>query len=248
MSLHDNPDAAADMPLFSAPLPAVELAPTGPQRPLAPIILAAGEKALDDEDLLTLLFAGIEPPETARSLATRLLAAFRTASRTLATPPDRLRRIAGIAEPHAAVIKAAEALATRHARASLPATIDPVLNDYNRVLAYCRTLAGHRAIEELHVFYLDTKNRLILDERHQHGSVNHTPLYPREVCVRALDTGARAIVIFHNHPSGDPSPSRTDIEMTNRLRDTLKLIDVALHDHLIVTASDAFSFRAKGLL
>lgn len=248
MTLQDNPDASPDMPLFTATLPAVELAPATAPRSLRAIILDSGDKSLHDEDLLTLLLSGIEPPDTARRIASRLLAAFRTASRTLATPPDRLRRIAGIGAAHAALLKTAEALATRHARASLPTTLDPVLNDYNRVLAYCRTLAGHRPIEELHVFYLDTKNRLILDERHQHGSVNHTPLYPREVCIRALDTGATAIIVFHNHPSSDPSPSRADIDMTNRLRDTLKLIGVTLHDHLIVTASDSFSFRHKGLL
>lgn len=249
MTLRDNPDPPdGGIPLFSTALPAADTAPAADPRPLRRIILAAGEKALDDEDLLALLLAGLEPPATARRLAANLIAELRTASRVLAAPPDRLRRISGIGNSHAALLRAAEALATRHARASLPGTIDPVLNDYNRVLAYCRTLAGHRPIEELHVFYLDTRNRLILDERHQHGSVDHTPLYPREVCVRALETCAKAIIVLHNHPSGDPTPSRADIDMTGRLRDALKTIDVTLHDHLIVTSSDSFSFRHKGLL
>ena len=249
MNLSDNPDAPElQIPLFATGLPAMERVPATGRRALNTLILAAGERALDDRDLLALLLAGAEPPDTARDLATRLLAAFRTAARTLATPPDRLRRVDGIGEPHAALIKAAEALAIRHARASIPQAIDPLLDSYDRLVAYCRSLAGHRPVEELHVFYLDTKNRLIVDERHQHGTVNHTPLYPREVCIRALDTRATGIILFHNHPSDDPTPSRSDTQMTLRLRDALKLIDVALHDHLIVTRSHSFSFRNKGLL
>ena len=95
---------------------------------------------------------------------------------------------------------------------------------------------------------MDTKNRLIRDELLQTGTVNHTPVYPRQVCVRALEVAASALVVLHAHPSGDPTPSRADVEMTARLRDALKTIDVDLHDHIVVTPSAAFSFREKGLL
>lgn len=232
------------MPLFAAP---PDLS-TPRARPLRQLIVDAGAASLDDEDLIALLLAGLEPPPAARRLAAALITAFRTAPRVLAAPPGRLRQVAGIANSHAAIIKASEALATRHARASLPVTVNPVLDNYDRVIQYCRTLGAHQPVEELHLLHLDAKNRLIADERHQRGTVAHTPAYPREICVRALEVGASALIIFHNHPSDSADPSRADIAMTNTIRDALKLIGVTLHDHLIVTASDAFSFRGKGLL
>ena len=134
------------------------------------------------------------------------------------------------------------------ARAALPETFHPQLATYDKVVEYCRALAAHRDVEEFRALYLDTKNRLLRDELLQTGTVNHTPVYPRQVCVRALEVGATALVVLHPHPSGDPSPSRADVEMTNRLRDALKTIDVDLHDHIVVTPCDAFSFRQKGLL
>ena len=134
------------------------------------------------------------------------------------------------------------------AKAALPETFHPQLATYEKVVEYCRTLAAHRDIEEFRALYLDTKNRLIRDELLQSGTVNHTPVYPRQVCVRALEVAASALVVLHAHPSGDPTPSRADVEMTARLRDALKTIDVDLHDHIVVTPGDAFSFRQKGLL
>ena len=237
-----------EMPLFAAaatPEPALS-APRA--RSLQRLIVDAGAASLDDEDLIALLLAGVEHPATARQLAASLVSTFRSAPRILATPPDRLRQLAGIGHSHAAIIKAAEALAVRHARAAVPDTIDPLLNNYDLVVRYCRTLAAHRPVEELHLLHLDAKNRLIRDECHQRGSINHTPLYPREVCVRALQVNAAAMIVVHNHPSNSPTPSRADISMTEKLRDALKLIEVTLHDHLIVTASDVSSFRQLGLL
>ena len=133
------------------------------------------------------------------------------------------------------------------ARAALPERFHPQLATYEKVVEYCRSLAAHRDVEEFHALYLDTKNRLIRDELLQTGTVNHTPVYPRQVCVRALEVGAAALVVVHNHPSADPTPSRADVEMTTRLRDALKTIDVDLHDHIVVAPGDAFSFRTKGL-
>ena len=248
MDLFDNPDAPAlEMPLFAARTAAPEPAPSGRACRLRAHLLAGG-RALDDRDLLELLLGAAEPALRARELASHLLARFGTAPRAIAAPADRLRSLAGLDDAQVALLKTAEALAVRHARAAVPEIVDPVLNSYDRVVAYCRTLAAHRPAEELHLLHLDTRNRLIRDERHQRGSVNHTPLYPREVCIRALDANASAMIVVHNHPSGSPDPSRADVSMTEKLRDALKLIEVTLHDHLIVTASDVFSFRAKGLL
>ena len=134
------------------------------------------------------------------------------------------------------------------ARAEVPETVRLSLGSYAKVVDYCRTLAGHREVEEFHIFHLDRKNRLIADELHQHGSVSHTPAYPREICIRCLELQASAIIALHAHPSGDPEPSRADIDMTRRIQSALKTIDVTLLDHIIVTPSGSVSFQDRGLL
>ena len=156
--------------------------------------------------------------------------------------------MAGLNDAGIAAIKTAEALGIAMARAALPETFHPQLATYEKVVEYCRTLVAHRDVEEFHLLFLNTKNALIRDEVHQTGTINHTPVYPRQVCVRALEVGASALVVVHQHPSNDPTPSRADVEMTARLRDALKTIDVDLHDHIVVTSGAAFSFREKGLL
>ena len=134
------------------------------------------------------------------------------------------------------------------ARAALPERFHPHLANYEKVVEYCRSLAAHRDVEEFRALYLDIKNRLIRDELLQTGTVNHTVVYPRQLCVRALEVSASAMIIVHSHPSQDPTPSSADFELTARLRDSLKTIDVELHDHIVITAGDAFSFQQKGLL
>ena len=210
--------------------------------------LRAGRESVDGRELLQLLLAGSHPAAEAERLATVLLDTFGSPARVLAARTDTLRTVAGLGEAPIAAIKTAEALGIAMARAALPETFHPQLAIYDQVIEYCRALAAHRDVEEFHALYLDTKNRLIRDECLQTGTVNHTPVYPRQVCVRALEVGATALVVVHPHPSGDPTPSRADVEMTSRLRDALKTIDVNLHDHIVVVPGDAFSFRQKGLL
>ena len=211
-------------------------------------LLRAGRDALDDRELLQLLLVGSHPAAEASQLATRLLDTFGSPARVLAARPDTLRAVSGLNEAGIAAVKTAEALGIAMARAALPERFHPQLATYAKVVEYCRTLAAHRDVEEFRALYLDTKNRLIRDDLLQTGTINHTPVYPRQVCVRALEVGAAALVVLHSHPSGDPSPSRADVEMTARLRDALKTIDVDLHDHIVVTSGAAFSFREKGLL
>ena len=210
--------------------------------------LRAGPDAVDDRELLQLLLAGSHPAAEAERLAGMLLETFGSPARVLAARTDTLRTVAGLGKAGIAAVKTAEALGIAMARAALPESFHPQLATYEKVVEYCRTLAAYRDVEEFRALYLDTKNRLIRDELLQTGTINHTPVYPRQVCVRALEVGASALVVLHPHPSGDPTPSRADVEMTARLRDALKTIDVDLHDHIVVTPSDAFSFREKGLL
>ena len=210
--------------------------------------LRAGREAVDDRDLLELLLSARQSVDDAGALAASLLDTFGTAPRALAARPDRLRSVPGLSEDAIAALKAAEALGIRMARAEVPQTVRPSLRSYEKVIEYCRTLAGHREVEEFHLLYLDRKNRLIADECLQKGSVCHTLVYPREICIRCLELQASAIVALHPHPSGNPDPSRADIDMTNRIRDALKTIEVTLLDHVIVSSTGSVSFQARGLL
>ena len=211
-------------------------------------LLCAGREAVDNRELLQLLLSGSHPAAEAERLAGLLLDTFDSPARVLAARPDTLRTVPGLGEAGIASIKTAEALGIAMARAALPESFHPQLETYEKVVEYCRALAAHRDVEVFHLLFLNTKNALIRDEVHQTGTINHTPVYPRQVCVRALEVGAAALVVLHQHPSGDPTPSRADVEMTACLRDALKTIDVNLHDHIVVTPGDAYSFREKGLL
>ena len=245
-----------EMPLYD--MPAAPTPDRGPaqasmreaasRRRLRARFLRAGREAVDDRDLLELLLSGRPSVDDAGALAASLLDMFGTAPRALAARPDRLRSVPGLSEDAVAVLKAAEALGIRMAREEVPDAVRPSFGSYDKVIEYCRTLAGHREVEEFHLLYLNRRNLLIADECHQKGSVCHAPVYPREICVRALELQASAVVAVHDHPSGSPDPSRADIDMTNRIRDALKTIEVTLLDHVIVTPTGSVSFQARGLL
>ena len=245
-----------DMALFDVPAPpAPDRGPgqapvrkAAGRRRLQTRFLRAGREAVDDRELLELLLSGCHSAAEAGALAADLLAVFGTAPRVLAARPDRLGTVPGLSGDAIAAIKTAEALGIRMARADVSDTVRPSFGNYDKVIEYCRTLAGHREVEEFRVLYLDRKNRLVADELHQRGTVCHTPVYPREICVRALELQASALIAVHNHPTSDPSPSKADIDTTRRIRDALKTIEVTLLDHVIVTSGEAFSFRESGLL
>ncbi len=244
MDLFDNPDLPQS---HAPPLPAIQLQNPAVSNPLRAGLLDPSQP-LDDLQLLTLLLSATTDAARARHLALQLLSRFRTAPQVLSAPAPRLRALTDLHDTQIVLLKTADRLAARHARAELPEIVEPTLHTYDRVIAYCRTLAGQRSTEEFHLLHLDTRNRLIRDECHRRGTVNHVPAHAREICIAALDACASAMIAVHNHPSGCANPSRQDIKFTQELRDALKLIDVTLHDHIVVTASDQFSFRAKGLL
>ena len=237
-----------EMPLYDMPAAPASIRQAARRRRLRARFLRAGREAVDDRDLLELLLSGLPSVDDAAALAASLLDMFGTAPRALAARPDRLRRVAGLSEDAIAVLKAAEALGIRMARTEVPDSVRPSFGSYDKVIEYCRTLAGHREVEEFRILYLNRKNRLIADECLQKGSVCHTPVYPREICIRCLELQASAIIALHPHPAGDPEPSRADIDMTNRIRDALKTIEVTLLDHVIITPTASFSFQARGLL
>ena len=245
----DTPEPGfRDMPLYDVPAPPASVREAASRRRLQARFLRAGREAADDRDLLELLLSGHRWATEAGALATSLLEIFGTAPRVLAARPDRLRTVPGLSEDAIAAIKTAEALGIRMARADVPQTVRPSFGNYSKVIEYCRTLAGHREVGEFHALYLDRRNRLIADELHQRGTVCHTPAYPREICIRCLELQASAIIAIHDHPTGDPEPSRADIDMTRRIRDALKTIEVTLLDHVIVTPTGSLSFQERGLL
>ena len=237
-----------DIALLDMPAPPASVREAPRRRRLQARFLRAGREAVDDRELLELLLSGRPAVTDAGALAAGLLKVFGTAPRVLAARPDRLRSVPGLAEDAVAVLKAAEALGIAMAREAVPDIVRPTLNNYRKVIDYCRTLAGHRETEEFHLLFVDRKNRLIANELHQTGTVSHTPAYPRQICIRALELQASALIAVHNHPSGDPQESKADVEMTRRIRDALKTIDVTLLDHVIVTPAGALSFREKDLL
>ena len=244
----DSVGGLDEMPLYDVPAAPASIREAAAHRRLRARFLRAGREAVDDRELLELLLSGRQAAGDAAALAGALLDMFGTTPRVLAARPDRLRTVPGLSEDAIAALKTAEALGIRMARADVPDTVRPSFGSYDKVIEYCRTLAGHREVEEFRILYLNRKNLLIADECLQKGSVCYTPVYPREICIRCLELQASAVIALHPHPSSDPEPSRADIQMTNRIRDALKTIEVTLLDHLIVTPTGSVSFQARGLL
>lgn len=208
--------------------------------------LAAGPEALADYELLELLLFLAKPRGDVKPLAKRLIAGFGSFAEAVSAPVDALARVEGMGEASIVALKTAEATAARLLGQSL---LDrPLLTNWTQLLDYCRVSIAYRSVEEVRVLYLDRKNRLIRDERQGRGTVDHTPLYTREVVKRALELGASALIVVHNHPSGDPTPSQADITVTRQLAEAATALGLTLHDHLIVARGGHTSFRAAGLL
>ena len=160
--------------------------------------------------------------------------------------PEALAEVDGVKDTTIAALKVVREAANRLSRAEL--TGRTVLSSWQALLDYCRSAMGRATVEEFRVFFLDRKNALIADERQQQGTVDQTAVYPREVVKRALELGASAIIIAHNHPSGDTTPSRGDIDMTRQIKEACEKLGIALHDHVIVSRSSTTSFKSLGLI
>ena len=249
MNLQDAPAQNTTAPRQLAIVdPSADPHTTSPHNSLPARLIHTDHGCLDDHDLLQLLLEFHHPPAQADTLATTLLDSYATAAATLAADSHHLAHHLGLPQPTITLLKTAEALGIRLARARLPSTIPPTLANYQAVIDYCRTLAGHRQIEELHLLYLNNRNTLISSERHQRGTIDNIPVFPREICIRALQTHAAAIILVHQHPSGDPTPSHADIQMTKNVHNALKTIGVALHDHIVISPSGSCSFSQQGML
>jgi len=209
-------------------------------------LLGAGIDTMQDYELLEVLLFLALPRCDTRATARLLLRRFGTLSAAFAADAERLREVEGIGEAGIATIRLAREIATRLAREQVMHR--PVLSSWKALLDYCRVMLAEETRERFHLLFLDGKNRLIADEVQQQGTVDHTPVYPREVARRALELQASAIIMVHNHPSGDPTPSREDIAMTGTVRDALKPLGIAVHDHLVIGRTGHASFKSLGLL
>lgn len=206
----------------------------------------AGADALPDYELLEmLLFRAIKRGDT-KPLAKQLLSRFGTFAEVLSAPPERLMEVKGVGEAVATEIKLVHAAAMRLMRGQV--INRPMLSTWNAILEYVRAAMAFHDTEQFRILFLDKKNQLIADEVQQQGTVDHTPVYPREVIKRALDLAATAIVLVHNHPSGDPTPSLADIEMTKKIVDAGQRLNIVVHDHVIVGRKGHVSFRSNGLI
>ncbi len=207
----------------------------------------AAPEALPDYELLeAVLFGAIKRRDT-KPLAKQLLDKFDNSFvEVINAPPERLKEVKGIGDAAVTQIKLVRAAALRFMKGSIMQR--PVLNSWDAVLAYCRGAMGFDTKEQLRVLFLDRKNRLIADEVQQSGTVDHTPVYPREVVKRALELAASAVILVHNHPSGDPTPSRADVDMTKQIVDAARPLGIAVHDHLIVGRHGHSSLKALKLL
>jgi len=208
--------------------------------------LSGGHKAMPDYELLELLLFNAIPKIDVKPLAKRLLAAFGDLNGVVAASEHRLLQVKGANQKVYLQLRIAEAFAHRMAQAKVLQR--EVVSSWDALIAYCRTTMAHRDTEQFRILFLDRKNILIADEEQAAGTVDHVPVYPREVAKRSLELSASAIILVHNHPSGDPTPSPQDIEMTNRIMDACGAIDVTVHDHVIIGKDRELSFRAEGLV
>ncbi|MGR3761209.1 RadC family protein [Roseobacteraceae bacterium NS-SX3] len=208
--------------------------------------MQGGAAAIPDYELLELVLFRSIPRRDVKPLARELLDTFGDFNSVISAPPERLSQVKGIGATVVTDLKILEAAAHRMARARVLRR--QVISGWDALLDYCHTTMAHRETEQFRILFLDRKNALIADEEQARGTVDHVPVYPREVAKRALELNASALILVHNHPSGDPTSSDSDIAVTRQIDDALKALGLVLHDHLIIGRSQELSFRAHGLL
>jgi DNA repair protein RadC len=214
--------------------------------PLMARLLDIGPHVISDEELLELLIEAGDGPIEPRLLSRELLDHFGSLGAVFAADKGRLGTLAHVSDRMIARLKAVQLALERILHQ--PIRENPVIGSWTSLTNFLKVTLRHKTTEHLLVLYLDRKNRLIRDEVQQHGTVDHTPLYPREIVKRALELAASAIILVHNHPSGDPTPSKADIDMTRQVIRALDSVDITVHDHVIVGRNDFLSFRAQRLI
>ena len=202
--------------------------------------------SLPDYELLELLLFSAKPRGDVKPLAKRLLKHFGSFDKVIYAEESALRDVEEVGDAVVAALKSIRISAQRLLKSEMRQR--PIIQSWSALIDYCRLSMGRNSIEEFRVLFLNNKHILIADEVMQRGTVNHTPIYPREIIKRALEHAASSIILVHNHPSGDPSPSKADIEMTKKIVDAAATINIAVHDHVIISEQGHYSFKSFGLL
>jgi DNA repair protein RadC len=218
----------------------------GHRERLRTLFLTGGADAMPDYELLELTLFAALPRRDTKPLAKALLARFGSFAEVIAAPRARLMEVKGVGEGVANHLKIVEAAAHRLAKTRVIGR--PALSSWTALLDYCTAAMARAQNEEFRVLFLDRKNVLVADEVQNRGTVDHTPVYPREIIKRALELGASAEILVHNHPSGDPTPSKADITMTREVANAAKALGIAVHDHLVIGRNGHASFKSLGLL
>jgi DNA repair protein RadC len=207
---------------------------------------AGGPNGFADYELLELLLFQFIPRQDTKPVAKALIARFGSLAEVLGAPVQLLREVKGVGSGVALGLKVIAAAGQRMARGEINER--EVLGSWSKVVDYCRAVMAFEEREQFRILFLDKKNGLIADEVQQTGTVDHTPVYPREVIRRALELSATAVVLVHNHPSGDPTPSRADIDMTRLIIETAKPLGISVHDHVIIGKKKHASMRGLALI
>jgi len=233
------------MNLNEAKVPMTGLADGGGhRRRLRERLIRGGSEALADYEVLEVLLFAALPRGDTKALAKSLIVRFGTLGEVLSSSPDELMRVRGVGQAAVAAIAVVREASWRLAAVQI--ADKPLLSSFDALLEYCRLHLSHSRVEEFHLLFLDTKNRLIRHERQGVGTVDQAPVYVREVLRRALDLGSTNIIMLHNHPSGDPAPSRADIAITQQVIEAGQPLGVKVHDHLIIGKSGHVSLKSKG--
>lgn len=209
-------------------------------------LLEGGAEALADYEVLEYLLFGAFRQGDTKPLAKALMARFGSLAGVLDASPGALLQVKGMGDVSVGVLKSVALAARRMARSEVRQ--QPVLGSWQALLDYLTIDMAHLTVERVRVLYLDTRNRLVLDDHVGDGSIDEAAIHPREVIRKALDIGSSALIMVHNHPSGDPSPSRADIQITQRIAEAGRLLGIVVHDHVIIGREGHTSLRAKGLL
>jgi len=218
----------------------------GHRKRLRERFMKSGPEAVADYELLELILFQAKPRGDVKPLAKKLIKQFGSFAEAISAPVERLQEIDGLGEATIVALKSVQAAAVKLSQGQI--MNKPALASWTALMNYCRASMAYHPNEQFRVLFLDRKNVLIADEIQQTGTIDHTPVYPREVVKRALELGASAVIMVHNHPSGDPTPSKADIEMTRQVREAGEKLGVTLHDHLIIGRAGETSFKSMGLI
>jgi DNA repair protein RadC len=220
--------------------------PHGHRERMRDRLLDRGPDGIADYELLEMLLFFAQPKGDTKPVAKRLINQFGSYGNALAAPARALEAVEGVGRHSVAALKLVHAAAVRLARSEVMDR--PVMCNWDALMDYLNAALARERIEQFRVLFLDSKNRLIADEAQARGTVNHTPVYPREIVKRALELHAASLILTHNHPSGDPTPSCDDIIMTQQIVEAAKALSIAVHDHVIVGNGTWLSFRREGYL